>query len=208
MPAPFLVGIELDRMIDGAMVYYSAVVHSIAINYGMLHIEEDLEQEARVALWLFSLVWDETLNNNFQKASYQRVKGAVMDYVRRAGYGRRSQCSARMISLGTDLCLRLLPGIPSHLEFLLETESKRMPIGWDALLSVRERNIVLMRFVGDQTVKAVGDAMGITQSRVSQILFVALNKARIGCGVPVRQHKMTIRSVRRIATKKALAAKA
>ena len=109
--------------------------------------------------------FDPGMNVNFSTYAYPRISGAIHDYLRECGWGKRDHpVSVESLDSHTD------EG-PVH-----EVESYEEPAHNEMLeviskgLGDQAEDIMRLYFVEQYTMKEVGDRIGVTEGRVSQII--------------------------------------
>lgn len=120
-----------------------------------------------------------------------RIRGAMLDYARRAGYflhgGQRTGRSESVVSLATPAPFEM-DGRPSTLGQTLTDEAAPDPAvifasraRWQEVLkglAQRERLLVLEYFVHGKRLKAIGQDLGLSESRCSQLLSALIVQLR------------------------------
>lgn len=127
---------------------------------------EELKSAAYLGLVEAASRFDASFGVAFSTFAYPRIFGAIHDYLRELGWGRRDG-TTRCVSLDVpndDCDLKdMLQATPEgdHKEFL---EVVSMDLGDQA------RDILRLYFVEDYSMKEVGQKFGVTESRVSQLI--------------------------------------
>lgn len=80
---------ERVDLVEEALVYFCGMCTSICKEVHKPNELEDLISVVRLELWKLSETYEEDKNTHFGKASYVRVRGAIIDYFRKHGNRNR-----------------------------------------------------------------------------------------------------------------------
>lgn len=132
------------------------------------HVDvEELQSAAYMGLVEAASRYDSSLGVAFSTYAYPRIFGAIHDYLRQQGWGRRGEETSLQsldVSIGDDLVLR----------DTIEARSDRNDNEFiEHVTSVIEDEdagqILRYYFVDDCSMKEVGEKFGVSESRISQI---------------------------------------
>ena len=129
---------------------------------------EDLESAAYMGLVEAASRYDKTLGVAFSTFAYRRIFGAICDWLRQQGWGKRNEYLAvqsldclvgeegtfgDLVEAKSD---RNNEEIIEHVSFILQDEGAK--------------NLLQHYFIDELSMKEVGDKFGVSESRISQIL--------------------------------------
>ena len=172
---------EIMELVETEMRrFYNGLVLTLCRASNLSEYAEDAHQVARVALWKAASSWDPIRNEDFGKASYLRVRGAVIDFLRTiGGYNRYRKWAPLHTSIdiplaGTDsLMLRdVLPDDSENAEAALVRE--QLPPDWEARLDERSALLLRLYYWDELPMREIAELLGINESRVSQLTRKAL----------------------------------
>jgi len=137
----------------------------------------DIHQDARLGLMYAAARYDARKNVPFGSFARRRIGGAIVDGLRRSDH--LSRCArARAKAQGTEVPAEPLPLIfPDRIPGVLEppdhyaaaAECRRLLCAAIETLPARLRVVLQAYYHGGQTMRAIGERLGITEGRVSQI---------------------------------------
>jgi RNA polymerase sigma factor for flagellar operon FliA len=152
------------------------------------HIDpQDLEQDARLGLLDAAVKYDAGRNAPFGTYARRRIRGAVIDGLRRTDHLSRND-RARLKAEGADapagpLRLETADEIPGALQppdrYAAEAERDRFLRAAIATLPTRWRIVLRAYYHGGKTMREIGLGLGVHASRVSQIHARALCRLRL-----------------------------
>ena len=181
---------------NALVTYYTLYVKSVAhaVHARIPHIEyDDLFQEGMIALCDCIRRFDRKRKLQFTTFASMRVRGAMLDYVRNEDFVPRLErvrqkagtvtpkrtCSISKVCYVTDFMrvITLADTLeqPEHSD--LSDDVKHALRG----ANTTERIILLLYYIEDYTMKQIGESLGLSESRVSQIhsaLIARLRKDR------------------------------
>lgn len=128
---------------------------------------EDLEGYASIGLVKAANSYDPSRNDNFQAYAFMVMRGAVVDYIRQ---------TIMLVNFTSIEEARQIAACEPPTSDVIAIARMRRSFG---LLNDRERLIVELFSTG-MTQRDAGHALGISESRVSQIMAKALGKLRAG----------------------------
>lgn len=149
------------------------------------YLQDDIEAEAMLALYLASLDYKEG-GNHFRSYAAMKIRGAAIDFLRTQNRSVRNTIyhrkeperhrPARLIDLDEQQWDRL-PAPADDIEELIDESRRRRQLE-RSIASLPERHASMVRmYVFDEVqMKDVGSAFGVTESRVCQIVGAALEK--------------------------------
>ena len=147
---------------------------------------QDIQQDARLGLVSAAARYDARKNVPFGSYARRRIGGAVLDGLRRNDH--LSRCArARVRGEGTEAPAEPLPLIfPDRVPGVLEAPDRyaagaeRQRLLCDAIetLPARLRLVLHAYYDGGQTMRVIGEHLGISEGRVSQIHARALRLVR------------------------------
>lgn len=187
-----------------------AIAASIARRCGRLRDLDALRSAALEGLWRAALIFDPDRGTSLRTIAAVRVNGSCVDWIR-ADEVIKTRTRKRLSALGEfvpregqlhDVMDSDRLGAPSHdidrrspdpLEAIERAESA------DAVLSLfregREREVFRLYFVLGIGMKTVGEIVGVTESRVCQIISAATKRVRASL-----RYAGTTRTVRGVAS--------
>lgn len=160
------------------------------------YLRDDIEAEAMLATHLASLDFRPG-GNHFRSYAAMKIRGAVVDFLRTQNRTVRNvdhrkeperHTPARIVSLDDQQWSRL-PADCEDLDELLDERRRRQRFDF-TIAGLRERSASMVRmYVLDGiSMKDVGTAFGVTESRVCQIVKAALEKIA-GKKISLSHHK-------------------
>ena len=165
------------QLVENASPFYLKMATAICRSARMPEEVDDAKQIARIELWKFAQRWDPELNGDFSKAALLRVRGAVIDHLRRTGSRNRTSFEFHNhISLsfklkGKERMHDVLVAPDPH--YALD-----IPKSWQDLLTPRELQAFKLWIFEDLYMKEIGAAMGVNESRASQLVNKASARLR------------------------------
>ena len=179
----------MDR--DALVVENLDLVRAVASRWRNVPEHDELVQEGMIGLVDASRRWQPG-RSSFRTYARYRIRGAIVDAIRaRFGrhltgeeFGRRSQTRSLHDWLrGTD-DLTLMDGLvddEAEDEFQSVVDREEAFDLWAEIsptLPERERFVLWLRHAQGMTLQAVGEVLGVTEGRVSQLEQKALMRAR------------------------------
>lgn len=158
------------------------------------HVErDDLEGAALVGLWQAARRWVPTRGAAFKTFAALRIRGAVMDHMRAEGPLSRGDLAK--VKAGDLSRARYIVS----LDEMMKPDGDSDAVAWepaaperarldpllhdrvaDAIVQLpdRDRLVVARYYGGDETMKEIGVALGVNESRVSQLHARAIDRLR------------------------------
>lgn len=139
---------------------------------------EDLKSAAYLGLVEAASRFDPSLGIAFSTFAYPRVFGAIQDFLRREGLGKRGNF-LKSHSLNEQeedgACLQdMLEAKPEeNHEELLETISFE--------LGDQAREVIRLYFIDEYSMREVGERFGVSESRISQLIKLYKTRIRSNC---------------------------
>lgn len=141
---------------------------------------DDLEQEGLMAAYQVAARFEKERNIQFNTVAYARISGAMIDAIRAAfGLRKKNHLVAYQISslvLDRQALSEYEPPIDDTDEYESAADEVLAPY-----LSQRDREIVRLYFLEDLTMKAIGRRLGLSESRVCQIVNGVLEESVRHC---------------------------
>lgn len=135
--------------------------------------KDDLKTVAQLELLESLKVWDPEQSDNLWVLARQRVLGAMKDHIR---YISKSDPS-RYYEWVTDAAYIMLE-VNNRADFHHQLETGDQLNRAMAVLSYRERKIVVAHTKDDMTFKKIGELIGVSESQVSRIYKKAIDKIK------------------------------
>ncbi len=132
------------------------------------HVDvEDLRSAAYFGLVEAASRYNPELGVAFTTFAYPRIFGAIHDFLRQEGYGKRGQFS-QVISLNGDT-----EG-EGELQDLLKVKPERNDEEFLEAVSLglgeQAKEVLRLYFIDDRSMKEVGERFGVSESRISQLI--------------------------------------
>lgn len=128
---------------------------------------EELKSAAYLGLVEAATRFDTKYGAAFSTYAYSRISGAICDYLRELGWGKKSD--SHFVSLDKHV-----DGEDCDLKDMLESKEERNDKEFLEVVSAdlddQAEVILKMYFVEDFSMKEVGEKFGVTESRVSQLI--------------------------------------
>lgn len=157
----------------------------IALRYGQDPAE--FTSAAMEGAWKAARTYDESAGVPLRRWARLKIKGSIIDYARavmQQSGGHRDE-SKRVTVIRADMSTEsedqiVLEG--EHGAYSIERGYADVEVSDElnrilGYLDEREREILVRTIAGDETLKVVGESMGITESRACQIRTAALKRA-------------------------------
>ncbi len=132
------------------------------------HVDvEDIRSAAYYGLVEAASRYNPDLGVAFSTFAYPRIFGAIHDFLRKEGYGKRGQFSPVM-SLSGDA-----EG-EAELEDLVAAKPERNDEEFLEVVSLdlgpQAKEVLRLYFIDEQSMKEVGERFGVSESRISQLI--------------------------------------
>lgn len=144
---------------------------------------DDLYQEGMVEAWRLAGSFDPSAASP-DRFAYHRVRGAMLDHVRRLGPLTRYEWRRRR-ALDPEFAVN--SGLAEYVEPAAHAFEPADEPAAELLAALRrvgvglargDREIILLRYVGDMTLKEIGARRGLSESRLSQCHARLIDKLR------------------------------
>ncbi len=136
---------------------------------------DDLQSAAYMGLVDAAGKYDPTLNDSFENYAYPRIAGAIQDYLRECGWGPKN---ARRPAVSIDASRPDGTKMADAIEGREEASSGEVFAKMTSRLSPLEKGVMRMYYVDGLTMKEIGNRLGLTESRVSQIASQVRSEVR------------------------------
>jgi RNA polymerase sigma factor (sigma-70 family) len=128
---------------------------------------EDLQAAAYMGLVDAAGKYDKSLNNSFEHYAHPRISGAIQDYLRECGWGPKNR---RTSAISIDAPQADGQCMANKIENRVEKTPCDIFEKMTKRISSVARDAMRMYYVEDMTMKDIGVRLGLTESRVSQIV--------------------------------------
>jgi RNA polymerase sigma factor for flagellar operon FliA len=128
---------------------------------------EDLKSAAYLGLVEAANRFDPTLGVAFSTFAYPRIFGAIYDYLREQGWFKRGDKTTMMsLDVFDDNQCSLKDLVPAKCESNINELFEVVTLDFDD----QAKNIIKLYFVEEYSMKEVGDIIGLSESRVCQLV--------------------------------------
>lgn len=136
---------------------------------------DDLKSAAYMGLVDAAGKYDPSLNDSFENYAYPRISGAIQDYLRECGWGPKN---ARRSAVSIDAQTNDGGCMAECIEGREERDTGDLFVKMTSRVSPLAKNAMRMYYVDGITMKDIGTRLGLTESRVSQIVSQGRSEVR------------------------------
>lgn len=168
-----------EEMILQHLSYAKGIALSV---YGKLINVELAELESYAYLGLIDAVkkYDESRGVPFKSYAYIRIRGAIIDEVRKTSWiTRHERLKGEEVKKLVSLELVYEEAGETNIEDeYIEKETMQWIMEQFKILKEREQEAMYLRFVKDLKLKDIAKQLGVSESRASQLVISSLQKLR------------------------------
>lgn len=166
---------ELGELVLRTVKSFGGLIRRLCVAAGHEEEYDDARATVILALWKLALQYDPSRNDNFEASSYLRVRGEVLDHLRRLrlrGRKSRNEYEYKVFPIHEDTLDRFM--------FHRRREPFRDGFLGDWRVGMSKRSVLVleMMFVGDTEQKEIAERLGVCPARAYAIRMKALGFLR------------------------------